>query len=83
MLLTALMLTAGLPATSAPPAGPQKGWVVELRGYTSHPGARPKAPWVVEFQGPQPEAALKVEPVEAQNYDDLRPVLEQLKKQKP
>jgi hypothetical protein len=79
VVLTTLMLGAGLLATPGPQAEPQKGWIVELRGYTHHPGAKPKAPWSIEFQWPQPETALNVEPVEARYYDDLHPVFGGLK----
>jgi hypothetical protein len=58
-----------------------KAWVVELRGYTYHQDAA--AEWIIEFQWPQPEPASTIESVEAQYYDDLRPVLEQLTNQKP
>jgi len=89
MVLQALVLAAGLlatapaPDTDKPKGEAAKGWIVELHGYTYHRHAAPKAKWIIEFQWPQPKPPLKIEPVEAQYYDDLRPVFEQLKKQKP
>jgi hypothetical protein len=50
MVLTTLMLAAGLLTTPEPQAEPQKAWVVELRGYTYHTQAKPKG-WVVELRG--------------------------------
>jgi len=74
MVLTTLMLAAGLLATLEPQAEPQKGWVVELHGYTIHSQAKPKLRWTVDFQWPQPKAAPKVDPIETQYHDDLRAV---------
>lgn len=48
-MLKTLMLAALL-AAPEPQAEPQKGWVVELHGYTHHAQAKPK-PWVVELPG--------------------------------
>ena len=79
MVLTTLMLAAGLLATPEPQAEPQKGWVAELHGYTIHSQAKPKLRWTVDFQWPQPKAAPKVEPIETQYYDDLRAVFGGLK----
>jgi len=97
MLLTTLTLAAGLLLTPMPQAEPQKGWVVEvrgytyhkqakrewwvieLRGYTYHPQAKPKAEWIIEFQWREPESAPRIEPVEVQYHDDLRPVFDRLK----
>ena len=79
MVLTTLMLAAGLLATPEPPAEPQKGWVVELHGYTIHSQAKPKLRWTVDFQWPQPKTTPKVEPIETQYYDDLRAVIGGLK----
>jgi hypothetical protein len=45
-----LTLAAGLLAAPQPQAGPQKGWVVELRGYTYHRQAKPQG-WVIELRG--------------------------------
>jgi hypothetical protein len=89
MVIQTLVLAAGLltlapaSATDRPTGESPQGWIVELRGYTYHRDATPKTRWIIEFQWPQPKAAPKVEPVEARYYDDLRPVFEQLKKQKP
>jgi hypothetical protein len=65
-MLTTVILAAGLLAAAEPQAEPQKGWVVEIHGYTYHPQAKPEE-WIFEVQGfikhgakPQPE------PVEAQ-----------------
>jgi hypothetical protein len=49
MVLT-LTLAAGLLAPPEPPAEPQQGWVVEIRGYTHHRQAKP-AGWIIEVQG--------------------------------
>lgn len=49
-MMLALTLAAGLLAAPEPPAEPQKGWVVELHGYTYHPQAMPKG-WIVEVRG--------------------------------
>ncbi len=76
MMLT-LTLAAGL--LGAPE--PQKGWVVELRGYTYHrkQAETPRA-WIIEWQFPQ--AKLRPEPVEAHYYDDLSAFFRQLKMQR-
>jgi hypothetical protein len=49
MMLT-LTLAAGLLAAPEPQAEPQKGWVVELHGYTYHRQAKPEG-WLIELQG--------------------------------
>src|SRR5262245_56328302 len=78
MILT-LSLAAGLLAAPEPQAGQRQGWVVELHGYTDHRQAKPKARWIIiDFQWPQPEAAPKVEPVEAPYHDDLSAFFKQL-----
>src|SRR5262245_12507953 len=79
MLLTTLMLVAGLPTTPEPQVQPQTGWVVELRGDTMHSEAKPKAPLIVDFQWPQPKPEPNVDPVETQYYDDLLAVFGTLK----
>jgi hypothetical protein len=69
MMLT-LTLAAGLLAAPEPQAGPQKGWVVEVRGFTKHrKQAEPPKGFVIEFQWQ--EAKPQLEPVEGQYYDDL------------
>ena len=88
MVTQTLVLAAGLLGAPEPQAEPQKGWVVEIRGYTIHSQAKPKAQLIIEFQWPQPKAAPKVEPVvieavEAFYVDDLRAFMERLKKEKP
>ena len=87
MVIQTLVLAALL-AAPEPQAEPQKGWAVEIRGYTIHSQAKPKAQFIIEFQWPQPKAAPKVEPVvieavEAFYVDDLRPFMERLTKEKP
>lgn len=42
MMLTTLVLAAGLLAAPGPQAELQKGWVVELRGYTYYRQAKPQ-----------------------------------------
>jgi hypothetical protein len=97
MLLTTLTLAAGLLLTPMPQAESQKGWVVEMRGYTYHKQAKreswvielrgytyrvqakPKAEWIIEFQWREPESAPRIEPVDVQYHDDLRPVFDRLK----
>ena len=59
MVLTMLMLTAGLRAM--PQAEPQKGWIVEVRGYTSHSGAKAKG-WIIELQGFSKHRGQEVQP---------------------
>jgi hypothetical protein len=49
MMLT-LTLVAGLLAAPEPQTESQKGWVVELRGYTYHRHAEPEG-WIIELQG--------------------------------
>ena len=82
MVITTLMLSVTLLAHQAPQAEMQKGWVVEVRGYTYHAQAMPKAPFIIEFQWRQLNVAPKIDQIEAQYFDDLRPVFEQLKQQK-
>ena len=67
MMLT-LTLAAGLWAAPEPPAQLQKGWVVEVRGYTYHL-KQPRKEFIIEFQWPK--AKLQLEPVEVQYHDDL------------
>jgi hypothetical protein len=88
MVIQTLMLAAGLLAAPEPQAEPQKGWVIEIRGYTFHSQEKPKAQFIIEFQWPQPKEAPKVEPVlveavEGFYVDDLRAFFERLKKEKP
>ena len=78
MMLT-LTLAAGLLAAPEPQAEPQKGWVVEVRGFTYHRQAKPKDRFIIEFQWPQPEP-VEVQAIEAIYVDDLRAFIEQLKK---
>jgi len=49
MMLT-LTLAAGLLAAPEPQAERQKGWVVEVRGYTYHRRAKPER-WIIELRG--------------------------------
>ena len=82
MILT-LTLAAGLLAAPEPQAEPQKGWVVEVRGFTNHRQAPPKDRFIIELQWPQakpqPEP-VEVQAIEAIYVDDLRAFIEQLKK---
>ena len=82
MMLT-LTLAVGLLAAPEPQAEPQKGWVVEVRGFTYHRQAKPKDQFIIEFQWPQakpqPEP-VEVQAIEAIYVDDLRSFIEQLKK---
>jgi hypothetical protein len=51
MMLT-VTLAAGLLAAPEPQAEPQKGWVVEVRGFTKHPQAKPEGEgWIIEVRG--------------------------------
>jgi hypothetical protein len=82
MMLT-LTLAAGLLAAPEPQAEPQKGWVVEVRGFTHHRQAKPKDRFIIEFQWPQAKPQLEpveVQAIEAIYVDDLRACIEQLKK---
>jgi hypothetical protein len=101
MLMSTLILAASLLAASDPPPEPEKGWVIELRGFTYHAQAKPpgwvvernghtthsaakrKTELIVEFLWPQPQPALKIEPVETQYYDDLRLFFESVKSRNP
>jgi hypothetical protein len=82
MMLT-LTLAAGLLAVPEPQAEPQKGWDVEVRGFTYHRQAKPKDRFIIEFQWPQakpqPEP-IEVQAIEAIYVEDLRAFFEQLKK---
>ena len=83
MMLT-LTLAAGLLAAPERQAEPQKGWVVEVRGFTKHrQQAEPPKGLIIEFQWPQakpqPEP-VEVQAIEAIYVDDLRAFIEQLKK---
>ena len=78
MMLT-LTLAAGLLAAPEPQAEPQKGWVVEVRGFTYHRQAKPKDRFIIEFQWPQ--AKPQIEPVEGQYDDDLSAFFKQWKVQ--
>src|SRR5262245_40348795 len=49
MMLT-LTLAAGLLAAPEPQAEQQKGWGVELHGYTHHRQVNPEG-WLIELQG--------------------------------
>jgi hypothetical protein len=95
MVLTTLMLALGLPATSEPQAGPQKGWAGELDGYTYHRGAKPQR-WIIEWQGftkhrgqgepPKGTPLDRPKPVQevlaqARYVDDLAAYIKQLKLQ--
>jgi hypothetical protein len=74
MMLT-LTLAAGLLAAAEPPTEPQKGWVVEVRGYTYH--RRASDGWILDLQLPQ--AKPQLEPIEAHYHDDLSAFFKQLK----
>ena len=77
-----LTLAVGLLAAPEPQAEPQKGWVVEVRGFTKHrKQAETPKDWIIDFQWPQPKAAPKVEPVEGQYHDDLSAFFKQWKVQ--
>ena len=69
MILT-LTLAAGLLAAPERQAEPQKGWVVEVRGFTKHrQQAEPPKGLIIEFQWPQAKPQFGA--VEGQYYDDL------------
>jgi hypothetical protein len=78
-MMLALTLAVGLLAAPEPQPEPQKGWVVEVRGFTYHRQAKPKDRFIIEFQWPQPEP-VEVQAIEAIYVDDLRAFIEQLKK---
>ena len=82
-MVLALTLAVGLLAAPEPQPEPQKGWVVEVRGFTYHRQAKPKDRFIIEFQWtqakPQPEP-VEVQAIEAIYVDDLRAFIEQLKK---
>ena len=79
MLLT-LTLAAGLLAAAEPQAQPQKGWVVEVRGFTKHrQQAEPPKGLIIEFQWPQAKPQFGA--VEGQYYDDLSAFFKQWKVQ--
>jgi hypothetical protein len=46
----ALTLAVGLLAAPEPQAEPQKGWVVEVRGFHKHSQANPDG-WIIELNG--------------------------------
>jgi hypothetical protein len=77
MVLTTLMLTAALLAGQEPKAEAQKGWIVEIRGFTYHAQTKPK-----EIRPGQP-VAPKLDMIEGMYVDDLRTYFDSLKKQKP
>jgi hypothetical protein len=82
MLLT-LTLAAGLLAAPESQAQPQKGWVVEVRGFTYQRQAKPKDRLMIEFQWPQAKpqpGPVEVQAIEAIYVDDLRVFIEQSKK---
>jgi hypothetical protein len=82
MMLT-LTLAAGLLAAPEAQAQPQKGWVVEVRGFTYHRQAKPKDRFIIELQWPQAKpqpGPVEVQAIEAIYVDDLRAFIEQLKK---
>jgi hypothetical protein len=96
MVLTTLTLAAGLLAIPEPQAELQKGWIVELHGYTYHSGAKPKG-WVIEWQGftkhrGQGEQPKEMQPnrpkarqeviIQAVYVDDLSTYFNQLRMQK-
>ncbi len=87
-MLAIMMLAAGLLAAPQPQAEPQKGWVVELHGYTYHSQGKPKE-WIVEVQvltyhkQAKPNrrvVEVQIEAVEAVYIDDLPSFYKQLKK---
>src|SRR5262249_15182701 len=78
MILT-LTLAAGLLAAPEPKAEPQKGWVVEVRGFTKHRQAETPKGLIIEFQWPQ--AKPQIEPVEGEYHDDLSAFFKQWKVQ--
>ena len=97
MMLT-LTLAAGLLAAPEPQTEPQKGWAVELRGYTYH-RQKPEG-WTIEVRGftkhrkqaepPKgwifewrfPQAKPRPEPVEAHYHPDLSAFFKRLKTQR-
>ena len=86
MTLATLMLAATLLTCQQPQADPQKGWVIEIRGYTHHLQALPKdrMPKPVlprEMQPGQPTP--KIDVIEGFYVDDLPAFFEKMKKEKP
>ena len=78
-MMLALTLAVGLLAAPEPQPEPQKGWVVEVRGFTYHRQAKPKDRFIIEFQWqqakPQP-GPVEVQGIEAIYVDDLRAFIE-------
>jgi hypothetical protein len=87
MAITTLVLAAAFLAGQQPPAEAQKGWVIEVRGYTYHAPAKPQE-WIIdpvfpkEMRPGQPQPA-RIDVIEAIYVDDLRRFFETLKKEKP
>jgi hypothetical protein len=86
MLLT-LTLAAGLMAAPQSQAEPQRGWVVEVRGYTYHQQVRTRfEPLKAEYHDDLPaffkqlKMHRQVEAVEAIYVDDLSAYFKQFKK---
>ena len=77
-MMLALTLAVGLLAAPEPQPEPQKGWVVEVRGFTYH--LQPKDRFIIEFQWPQ--AKPQIDPVEGQYHDDLSAFFKQLRMQR-
>lgn len=84
MMLT-LTLAAGLLAASEPQAQPQKGWTIEVGGYTYH-RKQPRKEFIIELQWPkaklQPEPVEgQYQPVDSQYHDDLSAFFKKFKMQ--
>jgi hypothetical protein len=85
MVLTTLMLTTSLLTGQEPKAEAQKGWIVEIRGYTYHALARPKD-WIIEPVFPKempPGNASTADAIEGIYVDDLGAFFEKLKTEQP
>lgn len=85
MAFATLMLAAALLAGQQPQAETQKGWVIEIRGYTYHGQPLPKERiiepvWPKEMQPGQPK--LKIDIIEGIYVDDLWEFFEKMKKEK-
>ena len=76
MILT-LMLAAGLLAAPEPQAELQKGWVVEIHGYTYHGQAETWKGLTIELQ--RLKAKPQIVPIESQSCDDLSAFFNRLK----
>jgi hypothetical protein len=80
MVLTTLMLTAALFTGQQPMPEAQKGWIIEIRGYTYH--AQTPKELIIEPVFPkemQPGNAPKADVIEGKYVDDLGAFFERLR----